>query len=78
MSEKKAKKARQQKIVAKFVITCLADGNVEIEGPLDNFAAFRDAMNRAERAVLDRMIQKIQGQSKIIIPEFKAGHGRLQ
>ncbi len=75
MSEKQAKKERQanREIMAEFTIKILENGNVEVSGPIGNFLAFRDAMNRAERVVLNQIISQMKEKTdnRIIVPGMK-------
>ena len=75
MSEKQAKKERQEerKVIAEFGIRILENGNVEVSGPIGNFFAFRDAMNRAERVVLNQILSQMKEKTdnRIIVPGMK-------
>ena len=74
MSEKKAKEARREEetiantVVEEYSIQLLANNDVRIIGNIDNFLFFRDVMNRAERAVLERSRERLQkaAQKRII------------
>ena len=72
MNTGKAKKLRREErenakqVVAEFHIKVFADNNVSISGPIGNFFMYRDVMNKAERAILDKVAQ--QQQQKIVVP----------
>ena len=74
MSEKKAKEDRREEetiantVVAEYSIQLLANNDVRIIGNIDNFLFFRDVMNKAERAVLERSRERLQkaAQKRII------------
>jgi len=74
MSEKQVKIERQEArtVVSEYVVQCLADGNVTITGNLDNFLLFRDAMNKAERAVLEHIAKQMKTKmnNRIVIPNL--------
>ncbi len=74
MSEKQAKLERQEarKVVVEYKIEVLSDGNVSISGDLDNFLLFRDVMNKAERAVLERIAAGIKNRvnNRIVVPNL--------
>lgn len=74
MSEKQAKAERQEarRVIAEYRIEVLADGNVAISGELDNFLLFRDAMNKAERAVLERLAAGLKNRmnNRIVVPSL--------
>jgi len=68
---KKIEKNVRKKVIAEYSIKLFADDSVEISGPIDEqfIVLYRHVMNKAERAVLDRIKQ--QKQSQIIVPELK-------
>lgn len=61
------------KPIMTWTITLYQNGGVSVNGLLDNFIVFRDVMNAAERAVIDRMVkagQERQAQNRIVIPKM--------
>ena len=74
MSEKQAKAERQEanKVIGGYKIDLLADGRVTVSGDLDNFLLFRDAMNKAERAVLEHIAKQMKTKmnNRIVIPNL--------
>jgi len=74
VSEKKAKEARREANtpVIEYLITVYKDNRIQIKGEIDNFPLFRDVMNRAERAVLNRLQARLQEaqNNKIIVPNI--------
>jgi len=73
MSEKKAKQLREEgrQVVAEISIKALANGNVEVFGPINNLLMFTDIMNKAERTVLNHTARSAQNKSNIIVPDLK-------
>jgi len=57
-------------VIAKFTIELFSDGNVQVVGPIKSFVLFRQAMNLAERAILDMMKEEAErAQSGIVVPD---------
>jgi len=79
MSEKQAKKDRKEpKVLIEYNIKLLDNGDVVLNGPVENVMAFMDATNRAGRMVLDNAIKNMKKvQSKIVVPEFNASGLKL-
>jgi len=68
MSEKKAKQERKEsrQVIAEYTITAYNDSSVQIVGPFQDFIMYRQIMNRAEMAAIQRIAEN--QQSRIIKP----------
>ena len=48
-----------QKTIAKFVIEAFSDNTVQVADPINNLLLFRQVMNVAEKAVLDKITEQV-------------------
>ena len=73
MNGRKAKEQRQT-ILEEIKITMFQDGSIRVTGPaggaVNNFMAFREMMNAAERAVLEKIGKAMmkEQESQIVKP----------
>ena len=72
MSEKKAKKRRNPETIYKIVIEYKEDGNVYLQGPIEDGILFRTLMNLGEKAALDKLKQMAEAENKQITPVKKS------
>jgi len=70
MSEKTAKLIRKETpvMVARITIDLLNNGQVTVNGPLNDVHLFRDMMNKGDRAAIEYQAREA---SRIVIPDLK-------
>ncbi len=54
-------------LIAEYKILAWDDGNVQIEGPFQNFLLFRQIMNKAEMAAIQRLAE--MKKSSLWVPQ---------
>jgi len=82
MSGRKSKTQRAQpenKVMVEINIKMYEDESIRVSGPTDNFLIFRNVMNTAERAVLNKIASNlIKAKENKIVKPGAGGLGLVQ